>query len=130
LKSEDAHKYRNAAFHLRRTAVPEPGDLRSVLDLCGVQAAEDFDETRPLWQIHLVEGLAADRAAIVVKVSHSLTDGIGGSQLLRLFGDEPPTPNTVGRPSGRPPTKVAFRDLETAANVDARDGAENEVDTD
>ncbi|MGB5757985.1 MAG: wax ester/triacylglycerol synthase domain-containing protein, partial [Acidimicrobiales bacterium] len=65
------------AFHLRRSAAPEPGDLRSVLDLCGLLAAEDFDETRPLWQIHVVEGLADDRAAIVVKVSHSLTDGVG-----------------------------------------------------
>ena len=75
------------AFHLRRIAAPEPGDLRAVLDLCGALAAEDFDETRPLWQVHLVEGLADDRAAIVIKVSHALTDGIGGIGLLRLFGD-------------------------------------------
>ncbi len=77
------------AFHLRRAAAPEPGDLRAVLDLCGVLAAEDFDETRPLWQIHVVEGLTDERSALVVKVSHSLTDGIGGIGLLRLFGDEP-----------------------------------------
>jgi WS/DGAT/MGAT family acyltransferase len=75
------------SFHLRRIAAPGSGDLRAVLDLCGILAAEDFDETRPLWQIHVVEGLADDRAAIVVKVSHTLTDGIGGMGLLRLFGD-------------------------------------------
>ena len=76
-------------YHLRRTAAAEPG-LRSVLDLCGALATEDFDDARPLWEVVLVEGLDDERAALVLKISHTLTDGVGGVGLLRLLDDDTP----------------------------------------
>ena len=60
-----------------------------------------FDFSRPLWQFTLIENLVDDRAALVMKVHHSLTDGIGGAELaLLLFettskadpGEHVPTP--------------------------------------
>ena len=56
------------------------GDLRRL----AVQLINDpFDEARPLWQFHLVTGLRGGRSALVGKVHHSISDGIG---LLRLAG--------------------------------------------
>ncbi len=74
-------------FHLRRTLVAGSG-LAGVLELCGHMAGEEFDDARPLWEVVLVEGLAGDRAALILKVSHSLTDGVGGAALLRAFDDD------------------------------------------
>lgn len=46
-----------------------------------------FDRSRPLWTFTVVEQMAGDRAALVMKVHHSLTDGIGGMQLAFLLFD-------------------------------------------
>jgi len=42
---------------------------------------DPFDLARPLWQFQLVVGLAKGRAALLGKVHHSISDGVG---LLRL----------------------------------------------
>jgi WS/DGAT/MGAT family acyltransferase len=46
-----------------------------------------FDRSRPLWEFTLVEHVEGDRAALVMKHHHSLTDGIGGIQLALLLFD-------------------------------------------
>ncbi len=81
----DAHP--EMAFHLRRVKAPTTGSLRDVLDIGGVLASQEFDALRPMWEIELVDGLAHGRAALLLKVSHALTDGIGGVALLRAFDD-------------------------------------------
>lgn len=53
----------------------------------------DFDRARPLWEITLVEGLAGgaaggagEEAALLCKLHHSLTDGVGGVEIaMNLF---------------------------------------------
>jgi diacylglycerol O-acyltransferase len=68
-------------FHLRRVAAPEPATLDSVLVLARNAGMAAFDPARPLWEFTLVEGLEGGQAALVMKVHHSLTDGIGGIQI-------------------------------------------------
>jgi len=81
-------------YHVRRIAAPAPGDLRAVLDVAAPWAAAGFDRHRPLWELTIVEGMGDGRAAFVLKVHHSLTDGVGGIELANLLFDverEPPT---------------------------------------
>ena len=74
-----------------------------------IMAMSGFDAAHPLWEFTLVEDLADGGAALVMKLHHSLTDGIGGMQLLfALFdtcsGAHPPkvrTPRTSQRTSRR-----------------------------
>lgn len=69
------------SWHLRHMALPEPADLDAVVEVarrCGMEA---FDGDRPLWQITLLDGLDQGRAALVLKVHHSLTDGVGGIEI-------------------------------------------------
>ena len=47
-----------------------------------------FDKDRPLWEFTLVEGLADGRAALVEKIHHSVTDGVGGLLLAELIVDD------------------------------------------
>lgn len=85
-------------FHLRRQEVDGGRGLQAVLDTCAVLASEGFDPDRPLWEMVLVEGWDERRAALALKVSHTLTDGLGGVGLLEAFGDD------GGAPSDRDPT--------------------------
>ncbi len=75
-------------YHLRRVVAPAPGDLQTVLDLAGPIAMAAFDRDRPLWEFTLVEGLADGRAALIEKIHHSLTDGVGAMRMARMAFDE------------------------------------------
>ncbi len=75
-------------FHLRRVCAPPPGDLRSVLDIAGHIAMDAFDKDRPLWEFTVVEGMAGGQAALIQKVHHCMTDGVGGMKLVQLLLDD------------------------------------------
>jgi WS/DGAT/MGAT family acyltransferase len=62
----------------------------------GPIAQSSFDRARPLWETTVVEGLDDGRAAVVMKVHHSVTDGVGGVELLAQLVDlEPGGGNTI-----------------------------------
>ena len=69
------------SWHLQRVAVRPGGGLASVLAFARNTGMSAFDHDRPLWRITLLEGLPGGQAALVIKVHHALTDGIGGIQL-------------------------------------------------
>ena len=80
-------------YHLRRIALPAPGTLRQLLDLAEVILASPLDNSRPLWEAVYVEGFSGDRAALLSKFSHAITDGLGGIALFEQVYDaerEPP----------------------------------------
>ena len=83
----------NLDFHVRRVRVAEPGTLREVMDLAEVALQSPLDISRPLWTATLIEGLAGGRAALMVHLSHAVTDGVGGVEMFANFYDldrEPP----------------------------------------
>ncbi len=71
-------------YHLRRTQLRAPGTMAQLLEFAQAEAVRPFDRTRPLWEGTLVEGLEDGRAAYLLKLHHSLTDGLGGIQLMSL----------------------------------------------
>jgi diacylglycerol O-acyltransferase len=90
--------------HVRRVALPGSDSDRALLDLCGSLAEQPLDRARPLWEFTLIEGLSGGRCALLQKVHHTITDGVGGLRLSLAFVDfEPgdpsePTPRTVTGP--------------------------------
>ena len=74
-------------WHIRRIAAPSPGSFDEVLEFARVAGMTAFDPVRPRWEFTLVEGLADGSAALVMKVHHALTDGIGGIQLAHHIVD-------------------------------------------
>ena len=46
-----------------------------------------LDRERPLWEMHLLEGLADGRTALFQKVHHCMIDGMAGAQLLEALLD-------------------------------------------
>lgn len=79
--------YFDLHYHLRRIGSAPPGDMASLCEFAGAAAMGGLDRERPLWEATLVEGLAGGRSALVMKLHHSLTDGIGGVQLAAMLAD-------------------------------------------
>ena len=84
------------SWHLRRARVPESGGMPAVLTFARNAGMAAFDHDRPLWEFALLEGLPEGRSAFVMKVHHSLTDGIGGIQFAAHIVDLEPAPPHLG----------------------------------
>jgi WS/DGAT/MGAT family acyltransferase len=84
----------NLDFHVRRVRVSGSGTLREVFDLAEVILQSPMDISRPLWTATLVEGLAEGKAAMLLHISHAVTDGVGGvtmfAEIYDLERDPPP----------------------------------------
>lgn len=75
--------------HVRRVAVPIPGDDAALFELVADIMARRLDRERPLWECWVIEGLDGDRWAILVKLHHCIADGIAATNILtRLFDND------------------------------------------
>jgi diacylglycerol O-acyltransferase / wax synthase len=98
-------------YHLRRVIAPEPGTFETVLEMARNAEMGEFDHSRPMWVATLVEGLVDGGAAIVVKMHHSLADGIGGMQIASLVFDFQAEPADLG-PLPRIPSATTLLPLD------------------
>jgi diacylglycerol O-acyltransferase len=69
-------------YHVRRTALPIPGDERELGIVVSRLHGHAIDLHRPPWELHLIEGLERGRFAIYVKVHHALVDGVSAMRIL------------------------------------------------
>lgn len=94
--------------HVHMVTLPEPGTMAQLEDHVGRFASTPLERDRPLWEIHLVDGLDDGRIAMVSKLHHSFMDGGAGAEvtasLLDLTADaDPPAPVDDRQPE-RPPS--------------------------
>ncbi|PZS19749.1 MAG: wax ester/triacylglycerol synthase family O-acyltransferase [Pseudonocardiales bacterium] len=76
--------------HVRRNALPQPGRVLELLALCSRLHSTLLDRNRPLWEIHLIEGLDDGRYALYFKVHHALVDGVAATRMLsRMLSVDP-----------------------------------------
>jgi len=115
-------------LHLRRVVAASPATVRTVLDLAQVMGTTAFDPALPLWEAVLVEGVDGGRAALVIKLHHSLVDGVGGlamvAQLLdrhrqprRAETSHAPRPAVPAPGAGAPWAQAAARGWSTGRRV-------------
>ena len=71
-------------YHVRRSALPYPGGERELGELVSRLHSNPMDLAKPLWEFHVIEGLAGHRFAIYCKVHHALVDGANSVKLLNL----------------------------------------------
>lgn len=77
-------------YHVRLNAVPRPGGVTDLWELSSRLHAAPLDRSRPLWQLHLIEGLADGRYAMYIKIHHALADGVSAMRILqRMFNTDP-----------------------------------------
>ncbi len=73
--------------HVREVQLPAPADDAAMQEYVGRFLGTPLPRDRPLWDIHLVEGLA-EGTAIYVRLHHALADGIALTQVLLSLTDE------------------------------------------
>jgi WS/DGAT/MGAT family acyltransferase len=78
----DVDKKFDLEHHVRRSALPQPGRILELLALCSRLHSTLLDRHRPLWEMHLIEGLDDGRYAAYLKVHHALVDGVSALRLL------------------------------------------------
>src|SRR3954470_11871375 len=88
----------NLEYHVRHTALPEPGSEEQLQLLAARIFSQRLDRSKPLWETWFVEGLADNRFAMVSKTHHALIDGISGVDLLTVLFDISPVPQEVEAP--------------------------------
>jgi WS/DGAT/MGAT family acyltransferase len=100
-------------YHVRHLALPSPGGQRELGILVSQLHSHQLDLHRPLWELHLIEGLEENRFAMYLKMHHSLIDGVSGIRLiLRTLSTDPdarglPAFWTVGERGGDSPNGPA-----------------------
>jgi len=67
--------------HIRRIAVPSPGDSKALAELVSYLYCRHLDRNRPLWETWFIEGLANGQYALVQKLHHCMMDGEGANKL-------------------------------------------------
>jgi diacylglycerol O-acyltransferase len=88
-------------YHLRHSALAAPGRIRELLDLCGRLHSSRLALERPLWETHVIEGLADGRVATYTKMHHALVDGVSAMRLLQSVLSSDPGRRDMPPPWGR-----------------------------
>ena len=110
-------------YHVRRSALPRPGDERELGILVSRLHGHALDFHHPPWEVHFIEGLEGGRFAMYAKVHHSLVDGYTAMRILAnalttdpddrsrpLFFSVPPRPRAK-KPDGDDHGGLHFHEL-------------------
>ena len=84
--------------HLSRASLPSPGGKAELDAFVASVMTRQLDPDRPLWEMHVVEGLADERTALIAKVHHAILDGVSGASVLAAFLDFNPRSRVVALP--------------------------------
>ncbi|HET7510159.1 MAG TPA: wax ester/triacylglycerol synthase family O-acyltransferase [Solirubrobacterales bacterium] len=77
----------NLTYHIRHTALPEPGGEEQLKKLAGRIFSQQLDRSKPLWEMWLAQNLDNDRFAILTKTHHAMVDGVSGVDIGTVLFD-------------------------------------------
>ncbi len=89
--------------HVRHSALPKPGRIRELLELCSRLHSTRLAWERPLWEAHVIEGLRDGRVAMYTKTHHALVDGVSAMRLLANSLSTDPDERGMPAPWGKMP---------------------------
>ena len=75
-------------YHVRHTAMPQPGHDEQLRNLVGRVMSQQLDRSKPLWEIWIAEGLSDGRWVMVSKTHHCMVDGVASSDVLSVIMDD------------------------------------------
>lgn len=90
-------------YHVRRSALPSPGTEEQLHELVARLASRPLDQSRPLWEMYLIEGLAGGRGAIFTKTHAALVDGDEALEIGHVILDASRAPRELADLLWEPP---------------------------
>jgi diacylglycerol O-acyltransferase len=101
--------------HVFRISADPPGGQPELEALASRILTPVMDRRKPLWDIHVIDGLADGRGAILVRVHHSLADGMAGASLMKVMLDPTPEgPKAIRKPRFHPKPAESNRSVADA----------------
>ncbi len=76
------------SHHFRHAALPHPGDDAALFRLIADIMERRLDRDHPLWECWVIEGLAEDRWAVLMKIHHCMADGISATRMVAGLSDD------------------------------------------
>lgn len=95
--SWDSDREIDLEYHVRLSGLARPGRYRELFELTSRLHGTLLDRHRPLWEMHLIEGVQGRRFALYSKIHHSMIDGVTALRWMQntLTSD----PNRTGMPA-------------------------------
>ncbi|WP_405062433.1 wax ester/triacylglycerol synthase family O-acyltransferase [Kribbella sp. NBC_01505] len=100
-------------YHVRLSGLARPGRFRELFELTSRLHGTLLDRHRPLWEIHLIEGVQGRRFGVYSKIHHSMIDGVTALRWMQdtlttdpTMTDMPATYALPVRPGTAPPTSA------------------------
>ena len=112
--------------HIYHHGLPMPGDEEQLNELISRLISQPLDMTRPLWEVHVIEGvnamngLSKNSFAILTKVHHSCVDGSSGNSIITVLHDLEPDGKPMPPPEKKGDTVKLPGKYEMLANAYAR----------
>ncbi|MCG8316022.1 MAG: wax ester/triacylglycerol synthase family O-acyltransferase [Pseudomonadales bacterium] len=69
--------------HVQQYTLPKDSGMEQLAIKLGRIMSHPLDRSRPLWEAWIIEGLAKNRYAFVLKIHHAMVDGVSGTELFR-----------------------------------------------
>ncbi|WP_086924574.1 WS/DGAT/MGAT family O-acyltransferase [Variovorax sp. JS1663] len=104
--------------HIHHVIMPRPGTMAQLERLVGRLHSSLLDRSRPLWEIHIIEGLQTGQVALYSKMHHAAIDGQAGVAVAKALFDISETPAPVKPPRATrraESSQLGMAELATAA---------------
>jgi len=89
-------------YHVRHSSLPHPGSDEQLKTLVGQIMSQQLDRSKPLWEVHIIEGMADGGFACVTKMHHCMVDGESGIDLTAVLMHIDPNHVPEDGPAYRP----------------------------
>jgi WS/DGAT/MGAT family acyltransferase len=84
----------DVSSHVLEIRLPPPGDTAQLRAAVAGLLELPLARSRPLWELHVVNGLEGNRAALVTRIHHAMVDGVSGVAMMEALLDTGPEPAT------------------------------------
>jgi diacylglycerol O-acyltransferase len=106
-------------YHVRHSALPKPGRYRELFTLISRLHSTLLDRNRPLWEMHLIEGLANNQFATYLKIHHCMMDGMAAMHATESMYSRSPKGRTDYSPLSRQAWEKYKKDLPPTGGASA-----------
>src|SRR3954452_8473826 len=86
-------------WHLRHARLPSASD-DELSAYVAREMSRRLDRSRPLWELHVIDGLPDGRVALLPKMHHALVDGAAAIGIRMVLLDPTPEPMPIEPPPG------------------------------